>query len=743
MTDLGTFGGAISSAYGLNNLGQVAGYSTFTTGSTHSFLYTGGALTDILSTSYYSKAYGINDSGQVAGEYVNSSGYRHAFLYQNGTITDLDPGVTTRRTTAFGINASGQIYGGCGPISGYFSNHFVYNNGALTEYASDASGSNITASVNGITDDGLIAGTSCCKSGYDYPYVYVIATGALTDISVSSSYPMSGGVGAIANNGQVAGYLLDSNSKPLGFIYDSHSGSYTYLNAWSTAPAITVPTQPNAINILGQAGGQAEADNWHAFVSNNGLMYDVNSLIDSTLGITLQNVSHINDIGQLIATSGVITQFNPFTSGIAYLLTPVLSVTSAHSGNFTPGQQNAAYTLTVTNSASAPQSTSGTIAVTESLPSAFTLVSMSGQGWTCASNTCTRSDSIAPGASYPTIAVKVNVAATVASPQVNRASVSEGGIQLGAAIDSTVVQTLGASTTTAFAATAPFGTSSHTVTLTATVSTSGGTVNGGTVSFIVAGIGTATSGTVTAGNASATLTLGAGATAGAHTIDAVYSGTGGIAGSSDASKSLTISTAVPVIQWATPADMTFGSALGSGQLDATANVPGAFAYTPAAGTVLPQGSNTLSVTFTPTDSTDYSATSASVYVNVVAGSSSASGKPNFVITRTLSRDSSNNIVVAVTATNTGSQPTNATSYPSVALSCRLAGLYPLSASTVYAPIGPGASQTWAVTFPSSAGAAGATVLLTVGGNWNLTTGTCPLCGSLTGTFGSTSRTVLP
>jgi len=42
-----------------------------------------------------------------------------------------------------------------------------------------------------------------------------------------------------------------------------------------------------------------------------------------------------------------------------------------------------------------------------------------------------------------------------------------------------------------------------------------------------------------------------------------------------------------------------------------------------------------------------------------------------------------------------------------------------------------------------AGAAGATVLLTVGGNWNLTTGTCPLCGSLTGTFGSTSRTVLP
>jgi hypothetical protein len=41
-------------------------------------------------------------------------------------------------------------------------------------------------------------------------------------------------------------------------------------------------------------------------------------------------------------------------------------------------------------------------------------------------------------------------------------------------------------------------------------------------------------------------------------------------------------------------------------LNATANVPGNFAYDPTNGTVLDAGTNTLSVIFTPTDTVDYS-----------------------------------------------------------------------------------------------------------------------------------------
>jgi hypothetical protein len=79
---------------------------------------------------------------------------------------------------------------------------------------------------------------------------------------------------------------------------------------------------------------------------------------------------------------------------------------------------------------------------------------------------------------------------------------------------------------------------------------------------------------------------------------------------------LTVNTATPTITWAAPSAITYGTGLNSTQLDATANVPGSFVYSPAAGTVLSAGSQTLSVTFTPTDATDYAAATATVTLTV-------------------------------------------------------------------------------------------------------------------------------
>ncbi len=53
------------------------------------------------------------------------------------------------------------------------------------------------------------------------------------------------------------------------------------------------------------------------------------------------------------------------------------------------------------------------------------------------------------------------------------------------------------------------------------------------------------------------------------------------------------------LQWATPAPITYGTALSATQLNATDNKRGTFVYSPAAGTVLAAGIHTLSVTFTP------------------------------------------------------------------------------------------------------------------------------------------------
>jgi hypothetical protein len=82
-----------------------------------------------------------------------------------------------------------------------------------------------------------------------------------------------------------------------------------------------------------------------------------------------------------------------------------------------------------------------------------------------------------------------------------------------------------------------------------------------------------------------------------------------------------VAQAQPVITWATPAPIQYGTPLTSLQLNATAAVggtpvAGTFAYTPVAGTILPAGPQLLQVLFTPSDATDYASASGSVMITV-------------------------------------------------------------------------------------------------------------------------------
>src|SRR6185312_7244577 len=85
-----------------------------------------------------------------------------------------------------------------------------------------------------------------------------------------------------------------------------------------------------------------------------------------------------------------------------------------------------------------------------------------------------------------------------------------------------------------------------------------------------------------------------------------------------ATTTLTVTKATPAIAWSDPASITAGIPLGATQLNATSNVPGTFVYSPLAGTVLGVGAAwPLSVTFTPTDTTRYVATTTTVKIAVV------------------------------------------------------------------------------------------------------------------------------
>ena len=69
-----------------------------------------------------------------------------------------------------------------------------------------------------------------------------------------------------------------------------------------------------------------------------------------------------------------------------------------------------------------------------------------------------------------------------------------------------------------------------------------------------------------------------------------------------ASTTLIVIPIAPTITWLNPESISFGTPLSTIQLDASANVPGNYTYTPAAGVILPVGTNVLSVSFAPTSS---------------------------------------------------------------------------------------------------------------------------------------------
>jgi len=110
----------------------------------------------------------------------------------------------------------------------------------------------------------------------------------------------------------------------------------------------------------------------------------------------------------------------------------------------------------------------------------------------------------------------------------------------------------------------------------------------------------------------------------------------------------------PAIVWNHPADIVFGTALGFSQLNAVTGVPGTFAYTPPAGTVLPAGNGqTLSVLFTPTDTTNYASATGNVTINVLPATPPSS-PAQLVMTEMLSSDAvTHEVVMALKIANAG------------------------------------------------------------------------------------------
>ena len=155
------------------------------------------------------------------------------------------------------------------------------------------------------------------------------------------------------------------------------------------------------------------------------------------------------------------------------------------------------------------------------------------------------------------------------------------------------------------------------------IAVSGGSGNPVPTGSVTAAFGTTTlgvlqltGGTVTSNFAAGTLPAGIDTITVTYAPDSASSSTYNGASGSTTINVASLSKTTPTITWATPAAITYGTALGATQLDATASVPGTFVYLPAAGAILTAGQQTLSANFTPTDTANYNTVAASVTLTV-------------------------------------------------------------------------------------------------------------------------------
>ncbi len=284
--------------------------------------------------------------------------------------------------------------------------------------------------------------TDALATGSSYPPITVtadVATNAAANLTNSASVALTGQPESATNNNTATDPTAITQLPDLT-ITKTHSGSFTQgqtgaqytvtvTNSGSAAVSGTVTvteSAPSGLTVTAMSG-----DGWTCTVLPTCTRTDALATGNSYPPITVTADVATNAAANLTNSASVAltgqpesaTNNNTATDPTAITQLPDLTITKTHSGSFTQGQTGAQYTVTVTNSGSA--AVSGTVTVTESAPSGLTVTAMSGDGWTCTVlPTCTRTDALAAGNSYPPITVTVNIADNAAMPLTNTASVS-------------------------------------------------------------------------------------------------------------------------------------------------------------------------------------------------------------------------------------------------------------------------------------------------------------------------------
>jgi probable HAF family extracellular repeat protein len=267
--------GAGTSAYGINDSGQVVGQST-----AGAFLWSNGIMTNLGPPG--SVAYAVNSQGQVVGEST------YGVVWSNGSAIDLNA-LSGGHNFAYAIDDKGQVVGSRFPELTTFDSHAaLWSNGSVANLGSLGGTLGV---ARGINDNGQVVGYSeLANSAATHAFRW--SNGAMTDLGTlggSNSYAWG-----INNNGQVAGYSqVAGNSAMHAFVWSY--GSMTDLGTLGGSGSFA-----ESINDSGQAVGYSNTvgtTDSHAFLWSAGRMFDLNSLAPT--GWNLVEARAINSFAQI------------------------------------------------------------------------------------------------------------------------------------------------------------------------------------------------------------------------------------------------------------------------------------------------------------------------------------------------------------------------------------------------------------------------------------------------------------
>lgn len=336
--DLGTLGGTVSDAYGINENGQVTGFSYLANSIPHAFLWTLGGTNGPASNPQMrdlgtlggsmSVGCALNDGGQVAG-YANPAGSAavRAFLWSsNGSPQMKDLGLLNGYTNSqgLGVNNNGEVTGCAYNASGLPLAFRYTGSGPMQSLGVNSSG-------NCINSRGQIAVGS-------FRWTPPGANGPAEMLDLGGLIPGgSSGGSAINTSGQVAGTGTVTGGNNHAFLWTSGGTDGVANNPQMKDLGTLGGASPAyGINDNGEVVGRFRPSlNERAFIySGAGPMQDLNDLIAVESGWELFIAKDINNQGQIVGVGRI--------SGVgnhAFLLTPVQNCckNSDYEGIIPPG----------------------------------------------------------------------------------------------------------------------------------------------------------------------------------------------------------------------------------------------------------------------------------------------------------------------------------------------------------------------------------------------------------------------